>query len=135
MMVTVGPFDPRRKSGGDCEWGARVFRHGFGQSYCDSAVVRHPARRSLRDLIRKSRRVTIGTMETLESFNYANRSFFGYVQHQVIERPSAILKELGNHQKPVQGTMKLKVLALYFVIKSIQAMERVRVRLGGRPLR
>jgi glycosyltransferase involved in cell wall biosynthesis len=135
LMATVGPFDPHLKSGGDCEWGARVFRHGFAQSYCDAAVVQHPARQSLSSLIRKSRRVTIGTMETLECFNYANRSFLGYLYHQIIERPADIIKRLNGCQKPFQNTMKLKVLALYFVIKSIQVMERVRVNLGGRPLR
>jgi cellulose synthase/poly-beta-1,6-N-acetylglucosamine synthase-like glycosyltransferase len=135
VLTAVGPFDTHRKSGGDCEWGARVFRYGIAQSYCDAAVVRHPARRTLSDLIRKSRRVTIGTMETLESFNFANRNFLGYLRHQVIERPTAILRGLNGCQKPLHNTIKLKVLALYFFIKVIQVLERVRVSLGGHPLR
>ena len=56
----VGPFDERLRSLGDREWGRRVFDQGFTQRYADAARVRHPARRSVRALLRRARRMTGG---------------------------------------------------------------------------
>jgi glycosyltransferase involved in cell wall biosynthesis len=58
----VGPFDTRLKSGGDKEWGQRAFAQGVPVAYCDSAVVRHPARRSVRELCQKRARQAGGLL-------------------------------------------------------------------------
>lgn len=60
VVDAVGPFDASLESGGDAEWGERVTAAGFRTVYADEVVVRHPARRTLRELSTKFRRITRG---------------------------------------------------------------------------
>lgn len=53
----VGGFDERLRSGGDGEWGRRVYAAGFSVVYAADATVRHPARASWGELYAKLRRV------------------------------------------------------------------------------
>jgi glycosyltransferase involved in cell wall biosynthesis len=46
----VGPFDARLKSGGDLEWGNRAHAQGLRVVFAPEAVVRHPARRTFREV-------------------------------------------------------------------------------------
>jgi glycosyltransferase involved in cell wall biosynthesis len=50
VMDEVGGFDPALKSFGDVAWTARAVSAGYEVEYCDSARVRHPARRTLGEL-------------------------------------------------------------------------------------
>lgn len=55
-----GAFDETLVSGGDSEFGRRLTNHGVRIVYEDSAVVHHPARRSLGALLRKEWRIGRG---------------------------------------------------------------------------
>lgn len=63
----VGLFDAQRKSGGDVEWGKRTYAANIAQAYCDNAIIRHPARASLKQLLHKNARITLG-LSTLAEF-------------------------------------------------------------------
>lgn len=54
----VGLFNNELKSGGDHEWGQRVFSSGYQQSYASDAYVIHPARSSFEALYKKILRTT-----------------------------------------------------------------------------
>lgn len=56
----IGPFDATLRSGGDREFCNRAIDAGFVIVYDDAVVVRHPARRTLRELRRKQRRTSRG---------------------------------------------------------------------------
>lgn len=56
----VGLFDARLESGGDYEFGQRVFKAGLIQKFADHVVVKHPARWKYISLINKSRRIARG---------------------------------------------------------------------------
>ncbi|MCD4679446.1 MAG: glycosyltransferase, partial [Bacteroidales bacterium] len=56
----VGLFNNSLQSSGDLEWGNRVYSAGFKLVYSDEAIVKHPARRKLRDLIKKHKRIVRG---------------------------------------------------------------------------
>jgi glycosyltransferase involved in cell wall biosynthesis len=56
----VGKFDERLTSGGDLEFGKRVAAAGFKQVYEPEITLYHPARKRLRELIAKQRRVARG---------------------------------------------------------------------------
>lgn len=58
----VGPFTDSMESGGDREWGERATRNGVPGVYSAQAQVDHPARPTLRPLVRKLRRVTRGAV-------------------------------------------------------------------------
>ncbi len=53
VIDNVGVFDATLKSGGDREWGQRVFAAGYSQVYADDVGVAHPARHSLGELYKK----------------------------------------------------------------------------------
>jgi glycosyltransferase involved in cell wall biosynthesis len=56
----VGEFDEHLRSGGDFEFGWRCSQAGISIRYAENAVVSHPARASLRQLLRKGERVGFG---------------------------------------------------------------------------
>ncbi len=129
-MKAVGPFDPRLKSGGDCEWSVRVFRHGFPQLYCPRTIIRHPAQRSLKSLIKKSLRITIGTMETREKFNFTEKNLKQYIWQHLVKRPADLIEKMNHMELSISPFMTFQVIGIYFLIKGLQLLERVRVSLG-----
>ncbi|OYR42834.1 glycosyltransferase family 2 protein [Halorubrum sp. Hd13] len=56
----IGQFDARLTSGGDREFGERVFEAGYTQGYAADATVFHPARTSVKSLGKKNFRVGRG---------------------------------------------------------------------------
>ena len=58
----VGIFDGALRSGGDREWGRRATAMGVRITYCPDVMVRHPARRTLRELLTKIERVHRGAV-------------------------------------------------------------------------
>ncbi|MEO0683470.1 MAG: glycosyltransferase family A protein [Cyanobacteria bacterium J06649_11] len=60
IFDTVGLFNTALKSGGDRDWGERVYAAGFQQIYATDVVIAHPARASFQELNKKLRRVYTG---------------------------------------------------------------------------
>lgn len=59
---TLGLFDHRLSSGGDFEWNRRATRAGVPVEFAKNAIVRHPARSTLAELLEKDRRVWSGKL-------------------------------------------------------------------------
>lgn len=59
----AGPFAEDLVSSGDLEWGTRASRAGIRPVYSDAVVVSHPARRSLREMKGKLRRLHAGAAQ------------------------------------------------------------------------
>jgi glycosyltransferase involved in cell wall biosynthesis len=131
VMEKIGLFDEQLISGGDREWGNRVFDLGLRQIYCAEAVVLHPAKRTLRELIKKSLRITAGTMVAGPDTVYSTE----YFRRHLIDRPREIWRRMATDQRSLHTGTRLTVLGLYFVVKALQAGERTRVLLGGQPRR
>jgi glycosyltransferase involved in cell wall biosynthesis len=60
VVDEIGPFDHTLLSGGDQEWGRRAHRAGHTLAYAPEVLVRHPARRTFRELSAKARRTKGG---------------------------------------------------------------------------
>lgn len=60
VFAKVGMFDQRLVSGGDLEFGNRVYNKGFELSFAEHIVIKHPARSSWRRLFQKSFRIGKG---------------------------------------------------------------------------
>jgi glycosyltransferase involved in cell wall biosynthesis len=60
VFKKVGLFNPDLKSGGDKEWGKRVFAAGYTQIYASDVSIFHPARQSLTELKKKVTRIVEG---------------------------------------------------------------------------
>lgn len=78
VLEQVGAFDATLKSGGDGEWGQRATSQGFAGAYCAAAIVRHPARRELGDLVRQARRHAGGRIDRgrRRGYRYASLHFW-----------------------------------------------------------
>lgn len=63
VLDRVGMFEERLRSGGDREFGQRASRAGCTWAYAPLAAVRHPARRSFRELHTKLLRVVSGSRD------------------------------------------------------------------------
>lgn len=70
----VGVFDPALRSGGDREWGRKAAEAGLLSVYAASAVVQHPARRTVGELIEKLDRVIRGQWQAHGGLRWAARS-------------------------------------------------------------
>jgi GT2 family glycosyltransferase len=133
VVERVGCFNPELTSGGDCEWGNRVYRHGVPQRFCKLAAVKHPARNTFRQVLDKSLRVTSGTKVTLEQHEITKKPFFQYIYFHTVQRPKHMVLIMKNYQ--TTSYMRFKVICLYFVIKALQSIERLRILSGGTPKR
>ena len=73
----VGPFDASFKSCGDCEWSFRREAAGIELVYANHARVRHPTRSSLREFVRRRRRITGGfhQLEPILARSYPTKAF------------------------------------------------------------
>lgn len=71
LFVDVGTFDQSLVSGGDTEFGQRVAAAGYDLHYASEVRVEHPARTSLRSLLKK--RLRIGRGITQRSIQYPDR--------------------------------------------------------------
>lgn len=60
VLLTVGGFDADLKSGGDVECSRRITAAGYPIVYAPEMQVRHPARATVSDIVRKQRRVIGG---------------------------------------------------------------------------
>ncbi|NJO77638.1 MAG: glycosyltransferase [Cyanobacteria bacterium RM1_2_2] len=75
VIDAVGLFNDSLKSGGDFEWGNRVFSAGYQQTYADGVKVAHPARRSFQELYRRQARIIGGKFDLLEKKRYSLKGF------------------------------------------------------------
>jgi len=65
-------FNEKMKSGGDWEFTKRAVNEGFNLEYADDVVVKHPARRSLRDVFSKQRRIAAwGLLNNKKRYGYS----------------------------------------------------------------
>ena len=60
VFESVGNFDERLESGGDWEFGQRVYKQGMIQGYSKDIILLHPSRYKYKELIKKSRRIARG---------------------------------------------------------------------------
>ncbi|MEM6438058.1 MAG: glycosyltransferase [Cyanobacteria bacterium P01_D01_bin.115] len=60
IFEAVGPFNAQLKSGGDREWGKRVYAAGYQQVYAEDVGIAHPARHSWPEIAKKISRVIEG---------------------------------------------------------------------------
>ncbi len=60
LFDKIGLFDHRLVSGGDWEFGNRVYEHQFKTYYANEVIVYHPSRSNFKQLINKTQRVARG---------------------------------------------------------------------------
>lgn len=138
VIDAVGPFNAAIRSGGDSEWGQRVYAAGYRQTYAAEACVRHPARSSLRALIQKRRRLAGGVCLLHQS----RRSALADGYRRALLNMAARIVPLPRHLayfwrytrfNPLRE--RLLLIALQYLLNNVYALEYVRIVLGGTPKR
>ncbi|WP_036486118.1 glycosyltransferase family 2 protein [Myxosarcina sp. GI1] len=122
IFKEVGLFNARLKSGGDANWGQRVFAYGYPIIYADEVRISHPARNSVAQLVKKAIRTTGGT------FDWNDRRPLKLKIKPPVR--SAIRKTLGDRNlKSIWGKIKLTFIIIY--IHYIRLGETIRLQMGG----
>ncbi len=84
VVEDIGPFDHRLVSGGDKEFGNRVYNAGYDLHFAEDVTVYHPTRNSIHDHIKKDLRVGKGLCQL--QHHYPDR----YGSPGIPPRPSGI---------------------------------------------
>lgn len=130
VINDVGVFDATLKSGGDLEWGQRVYAAGYSQIYADDVCVAHPARRSLGQLYKKMVRRAGGEYDRKKKEGYSAREFIVDLAQEFKPPLKSIARIFLNTQ--LSGVkQKSQVIYVMVLAKYFKAFEKVRLQLGG----
>ena len=67
VIKSVGDFDSTLKSGGDKQWGQRVYQAGYRQLYVKEAIVKHPTRTTWEELNKRGTRIIGGNYDVIRA--------------------------------------------------------------------
>lgn len=126
----AGFFSPDLLSGGDFEWGRRVFGQGYQLIYAEDVNVKHPARKTVRELLERQRRIRGGAWQLKkQGIGWVNPHevslFFGLIP------PLRRSIKLWQNHKLKTLSEKLKMIGLENLSHYVQWAETVRLFLGG----
>jgi len=130
VFEEIGLFDPTLKSGGDVEWGNRVFVAGYPQLYSEEALVKHPARKTFQELKKKLIRTTGGDYILKTKKGYNNLNFLIELIRFLIpplKFPFVVLMS----KKKLNLWQRLGVISVSYYVKYLVAYEKIRLKLGG----
>jgi GT2 family glycosyltransferase len=127
----VGPFDADLKSYGDREWCARALMAGLRLVYAEEAVVGHRARRTLTDLIRREVRLEGGSRDFRLRDGERRLTFIKEGLRLLIPDRGMLAKGLMLWRMGTEPVTKIKLLMLVPFVRYCQALEKLRLSLGG----
>jgi cellulose synthase/poly-beta-1,6-N-acetylglucosamine synthase-like glycosyltransferase len=129
VFEAVGPFRDDLMSSGDREWGQRVFRAGFRLVYSPKALVKHPARGNVVEIVGQRVRTTGG--------RFRRMSYSAFTWCRVIAkiRPLGEIKCYWNHEEMGSGRNRLRFVAVELLLFAVTIVESIRLQFGGQPRR
>jgi glycosyltransferase involved in cell wall biosynthesis len=128
IFEEVGLFNSELKSGGDSEWGKRVFAAGYTQVYADNVFVAHPARYDWKEIRKKALRVTNGfSVQGNKRKSLAN---FVIEILRDLKSPSKEFNRIFNNPNSPGVIQKLKLIILFISIRHIRAGKKVKLYLN-----
>jgi glycosyltransferase involved in cell wall biosynthesis len=134
LIKIYGPFDARFLSGGDREFGQRLAAAGVGITLAEDAVVLHPARGRIVDLLQKNRRgaggdkVSLSLGRAFRPLDLFKTQFSNFRHRQNLISVQA--KTLG-----LTPYRLIKLRALLTLCYLSRLVESSRLVLGGKPHR
>lgn len=102
LFERAGPFNPLLESGGDTEFAARADTVHASKRFVMDLVVRHPARETYRDLLKKRARLGRGAaqLHALDPARFARRSF-SVLEHLIPSNPLRIQRDARQRRIPL----------------------------------
>jgi cellulose synthase/poly-beta-1,6-N-acetylglucosamine synthase-like glycosyltransferase len=131
----VGAFDGGMRSVGDRDYGNRVAAAGYELTFADDAVVAHPARPTIHDLLHKRLRVAGGHHTRALKRSWPRLRFLHAILRQVALNPFSGAARIWQKVPERSFITKLRILALYVFLCEAEAVERIRLQFGGEPRR
>ncbi|WP_414565670.1 MULTISPECIES: glycosyltransferase [unclassified Anabaena] len=130
IFDNVGDFDSTLKSGGDREWGQRVFAAGYEQVYADDACVNHPARHSFSQLRKRVARLTGGKFDRMMSQKPSLMEIFLDIV-ETFKPPFRSLYRAWKNKELTSNQQKIQLILVMFFARYIVISEKIRLYLGG----
>ncbi len=134
IIEDVGPFDAEMQSGGDAEFGRRVFLAGYQQFFAGDAVVSHPARRTLEERLIKAYRVHAGALDLMRKGNPGAIAMYGSVTKPFLP-PVRKLLNIARTDKIRGPGAKAKAMSVQLALHYGLAWEHLRTTKLGKPPR
>jgi cellulose synthase/poly-beta-1,6-N-acetylglucosamine synthase-like glycosyltransferase len=124
----VGYFDSNLMSGGDYSWGTLAQKNGYKIDYVENVIVNHPARETLKDLIKKEKRV--GGSQAI--FLKKNTSTLDNITTFIKElRPRiGTIKSIFKNGKELTFKDKLYITLVRHYLLVTRAYSKLRVEMG-----
>jgi len=133
LFCTHGQFDARFLSGGDREFGQRLTAGGVGIVMADDALIVHPARTRLIDLLQKGRRGVGGDKTSLNLRKMSQWTILKIQVNNYLHRQRLI-----SNRAAALGMARyqlIKLRALLTLIYIARLFEAIRLVFGGKPHR
>lgn len=128
VFENVGLFDDTLQSGGDFEWGNRVFNSGLAVTYASDAEIQHPARASVNELVRKNRRIVRGHYRLMQRNLYSPKRFMaGLVADLVV--PFRIVPKILLDRRAGSLIQRLQAAGIGVLIRYVRGWQRLKLRL------
>ncbi|MBD2355809.1 glycosyltransferase family 2 protein [Tolypothrix sp. FACHB-123] len=134
VIDSVGCFNDTLKSGGDREWGQRVYAAGYQQIYADNAFVAHPARHSFSQLRQRVARFAGGSHDRLMSKNPSLREIAVDLL-ETFKPPFRSFYIIWNDEKLHGVSQKLQFTLVMLFIRYVNISEKLRLYMGGKSKR
>jgi hypothetical protein len=131
LLLSVGGFDAKLKSGGDSQLSKALGQRGYQLAYAHNVVVRHPARAFARELYAKRRRVLGGNWN--KSKLIAPVRLLGHLYLQLTEAVSRCKRIL--LEPSLEGTQRVRTMSLVAILWVVSVTELMRLALGYEPRR
>lgn len=130
VIEKIGDFDSSLKSGGDRQWGQRVFAAGYKQAYAEDARVAHPARHTFPDLRKRLTRLVGGGFDRLMSTNPSSID----IAKDMIDTfrpPFRSLYRAWHNENLDNPYQKFQFISVMFYARYIVLVEKFRLYFGG----
>lgn len=135
VINNVGPFNENLFSSGDKEWCLRVKEQQYNLEYCDTAVVRHPARQHFGNLIKKHIRICGGKFKHQKEQGISSAKLFFYNILHITPPVVTIYRLCKNRDFKKINSIKKKfeIILLLFYIRYLNVVETFKLLSGHEP--
>lgn len=132
VFEAVGTFDDSLLSGGDKRWGMKAQASGYSIGYAVEACVKHPARRTARELAVKLRR-TMGGHFSIGQETHGRLTLPQLARVLTYWKARSVWRAIRSilRSRRLSPTQKLRVVALRLYLESVSFGETVRLHRGA----
>ena len=124
----VGLFDENLMSGGDFKWGTDAHKKGFKIKYVETVIVKHPARRTVEDLVKKEKRVGGNQAIFLGKKNNTLLNIFEFIKE--LRPRKSMVKLVLKRGNDLTFNNKAHILLLRHYLYFVRAYAKLQVQAG-----